>query len=81
MNCFIYRASRKQETYIYLAVKDQYDRLPENLMSLLGDLEFVMQLDLMSIDKLANADLDEVKKKITAEGYYLQLPPEHHIWA
>ena len=80
MKCFIYRATRKQETYIYLSSKDQFDHLPENLLALLGRLEFAMELDLASINTLANADLEDVKMKVRSEGYYLQLPPEQHIW-
>tara|TARA_X000000950_G_C13886620_1_gene649102 strand:- start:37 stop:282 length:246 start_codon:yes stop_codon:yes gene_type:complete len=80
VKCFIYRATRKQETYIYLPSKDQFDHLPENLLALLGRLEFAMELDLASINTLANADLEDVKMKVRSEGYYLQLPPEQHIW-
>ena len=80
MKCFIYRATRKQETYIYLPSKDQFDHLPENLLALLGRLEFAMELDLASINTLANAYLEDVKMKLRSEGYYLQLPPEQHIW-
>ena len=80
MKCFIYRATRKQETYIYLPSKDQFDHLPENLLALLGRLEFAMELDLASINTLANADLEDVKMKLRSQGYYLQLPPEQHIW-
>lgn len=81
MKCFIYRGTRKQETYLYLPDKAQFDHLPENLLALLGRLEFAMELDLTSINTLANANLEDVKKKIVSEGYYLQLPPEQHIWA
>ena len=80
MKCFIYHATRKQETYIYLPSKDQFDHLPENLLALLGRLEFAMELDLASINTLASADLEDVKMKVRSEGYYLQLPPEQHIW-
>jgi len=37
-------------------------------------------LDLLAVKQLANADLEQVKTKMTEEGYYLQLPPEQHIW-
>ena len=80
MKCFIYRGTKKAETYIYLPNKDQFDHLPRNLLALLGQLEFAMELDLIAVKQLANADLEQVKTKITQEGYYLQLPPEQHIW-
>ena len=80
MKCFIYRGTKKAETYIYLPNKEQFDHLPSNLLALLGHLEFAMELDLLAVKQLANADLEQVKTKMTEEGYYLQLPPEQHIW-
>jgi len=80
MKCFIYRGTKKAETYIYLPNKEQFDHLPSNLLALLGQLEFAMELDLLAVKQLANADLEQVKTKMTEEGYYLQLPPEQHIW-
>jgi len=80
MKCFIYRGTKKAETYVYLPNKEQFDHLPSNLLALLGQLEFAMELDLLAVKQLANADLEQVKTKMTEEGYYLQLPPEQHIW-
>jgi hypothetical protein len=41
-----------------------------------GELELVMELDLGSRTKLANADLEEVKHLLAEQGYYLQMPPD-----
>jgi uncharacterized protein YcgL (UPF0745 family) len=62
-------------TYVYLAQGKQPEDLPENLVSLLGELAPVMQLDLSSRKALANADIEVVREALKSDGYYLQLPP------
>ena len=52
MQCFIYRSSKKTDTYIYLSDEDKKNNLPEDLNKLLGRLEFVMELDLEKIKRL-----------------------------
>tara|TARA_R110002049_G_scaffold252264_1_gene427232 strand:+ start:367577 stop:367822 length:246 start_codon:yes stop_codon:yes gene_type:complete len=79
MQCFIYRSSKKTDAYLYLSDEDRLNRLPDGLNKLLGHLEFVMQLDLEKINRLANADLEEVKLNLNDVGFYLQLPRELHV--
>jgi uncharacterized protein YcgL (UPF0745 family) len=79
MQCFIYRSSKKTDTYLYLSEEDKLNKLPEGLDKLLGHLEFVMELDLEKIKRLGNADLEEVKNNLTDVGFYLQLPREWHV--
>jgi uncharacterized protein YcgL (UPF0745 family) len=79
MQCFIYRSSKKADTYLYLSEEDKLNKLPEGLDKLLGRLEFVMEIDLETIKKLENADVEEVKHNLTDVGFYLQLPRELHV--
>ncbi|MEM8844056.1 MAG: YcgL domain-containing protein [Pseudomonadota bacterium] len=79
MKCFVYRGTRKADTYLYVLGENQFDHLPQNLLSLLGRLEFALDIDLDAVGKLANAELNEVKKSLQKQGYYLQLPKEAHI--
>ncbi|MCL4148044.1 UNVERIFIED_CONTAM: hypothetical protein GTU68_000018 [Idotea baltica] len=79
MQCFIYRSSKKTDTYLYLSEEDKLNKLPEGLDKLLGHLEFVMELDLEKIKRLGNADLEEVKHNLMDVGFYLQLPRELHV--
>ena len=67
------------DTYLYLAEEEKLDNLPEGLDKLLGRLEFVMELNLANINRLENADLDEVKNNLVDNGFYLQLPRELHV--
>ncbi|MFK7794962.1 MAG: YcgL domain-containing protein [Gammaproteobacteria bacterium] len=79
MQCFIYRSSKKTDTYLYLAEEDKLNELPEGLDKLLGRLEFVMELDLVKTKRLENADIEEVKSNLSDMGFYLQLPRELHV--
>ncbi|MDW3095798.1 MAG: YcgL domain-containing protein [Gammaproteobacteria bacterium] len=79
MQCSIYRSEKKMDTYLYIIEENNLNQLPEGLDKLLGRLEFVMELDLEKIKRLENADLDEVKQRLTEAGFYLQLPRDLHI--
>ncbi|MEJ2142677.1 MAG: YcgL domain-containing protein [Gammaproteobacteria bacterium] len=73
--CAIYKCSRKEHTYIYVNEKDKFDDIPEVLLNTLGELSFVMELELYPERKLAQADAAEVIEKLNEQGFYLQLPP------
>ncbi len=75
MFCVIYRSSKREQTYLYVEKKDDFSRVPEELMKGFGEPRFVMILPLDGSKKLANADFDKVKQSLKDEGYYLQLPP------
>lgn len=79
MQCFIYRSSKKTDTYIYLSDEDKKNNLPDGLDKLLGRLEFVMELDLEKIKRLQNADIEEVRLNLNDAGFYIQLPRELHV--
>ena len=74
MLCHVYRSEKKDSTYLYLIEDNTTKDLPENLVVLLGRLEFVMAIDLEKVTQLANADLQEVKNCLIERGFYLQLP-------
>ncbi len=71
----IYRSPIKDQMYLYLATKDDFSPVPEELLKLFGKAEFALQLNLAKRDKLARVSIDEVKQGLTQQGYFLQLPP------
>ncbi len=71
--CHIYRSSRKADTYLYLADKDDFSILPESLLSLFGDPEFSFSFELTMDKKLAREDTAEVLANLRSQGYHLQL--------
>ncbi|HOB61690.1 MAG TPA: YcgL domain-containing protein [Candidatus Competibacteraceae bacterium] len=74
MQCAIYKSLRKQNTYLYLADKDDFSRLPEALLKLIGPPTYVMDLDLHPERKLAQEDTAEVLRNLAERGWHLQMP-------
>jgi len=81
MQCFVYKSLKKLDTYIYIERKGDFSRLPETLVAMLGQLDFVMNLELSDQRHLANAKPEEVMTLLVEQGYYLQLPPAEYIKA
>lgn len=75
MLCAIYRSSKKDQTYLYIENKDDFSRVPEELMTAFGPPIFVMLLALGKRKQLASADIEQVKHLLTEQGFYLQVPP------
>ncbi len=76
IRCAVYRSERRPETYLYLAVDQAFEDLPSELQRAFGEPAFVMSLDLDGDRRLARVDVQEVMRRLAAEGYFLQLPPE-----
>ena len=79
MQCAIYRSNKKTDAYLFIEKQDDFKRVPQSLLDMLGNIEFVMTLDLDEREKLAQADPAEVKKSLSSQGYFLQLPPKAYI--
>jgi len=75
--CVIYKGSRKAETYLFIEREDEFQRVPEALLGMLGELTKVMQLELSAERQLAQADVQQVMQLLDEQGFYLQLPPEN----
>ena len=75
MNCAIYKGERKTNCYLYVKKQDDFSDVPESLLSMLGELTFVMVLDLARRDTLAYADITEVQSLLEEQGFFLQMPP------
>lgn len=77
MLCYVYRSSRKADTYIYLPKKDEFDDIPEALMRVFGEPEFALEFELTPDRTLAQEDPGEVLENINERGFHLQMPPEN----
>ncbi|MBM7073837.1 YcgL domain-containing protein [Shewanella sp. 202IG2-18] len=75
MICAVYKSSLKQETYLFVSKKGNFDDVPEPLMKMFGTPSLVMLLPLGKKKKLAIADIEKVKEEVFTKGFYLQLPP------
>ncbi|HHJ12638.1 MAG TPA: YcgL domain-containing protein [Chromatiales bacterium] len=77
MQCFVYRSSRKADTYVYLPRRDDFSDIPEELMRILGRLEFALEFELTPERKLAQEDPVQVLRSLQERGFHLQMPPQN----
>jgi uncharacterized protein YcgL (UPF0745 family) len=70
-----YRSPKKAEMYLYMNKTVSFDTLPEDLKTLFGEPEKVMDMILTEEKKLARVDMKKLLVDLREKGYYLQLPP------
>lgn len=75
MHAFVYKSLKKADTYVYLAARDDFMRLPEPLRTQLGGLQFVLDVALEPGRKLAREDAAVVRGNLALRGFHLQFPP------
>lgn len=80
MLCAVYKTKKKQEMFLYVPQKDNFERVPEALMKQFGRPELVMLLPLSKRDTLARVDKQKLIASLEEKGYYLQMPPEQENW-
>jgi uncharacterized protein YcgL (UPF0745 family) len=81
MQCFVYASLRKNDSYLWLARRDGFDVLPESLALLLGELRFVLEVQLDEQRKLPVEDIRQVIDHLREQGWHLQLPPQETLAA
>ena len=75
MRAHVYKSLKKADTYLYLAARDDFARLPEPLRAQLGPLQFVLDVDLAPGRTLAQEDPEVVRGNLATRGFHLQFPP------
>lgn len=75
MQCFVYASPRRADTYVWLRERDQFDVLPAELAGQLGELRFVLEVDLQPDRQLPREDAASVLAHLADHGWHLQLPP------
>lgn len=85
MWCEIYKSSKKDEMYLYVARPEvvegaekanPLDALSDALKNAFGRATYVMELELHAERKLARANVLHVLDSIQTKGYFIQMPPE-----
>ena len=79
MHAFVYKSLKKADTYVYLAARDDFARLPETLRTQLGGLQFVLDLELTPQRKLAREEAAVVLENLALRGFHLQFPPANEF--
>lgn len=78
MHCAIYKGPKKIDHYLYVEREDDFSRVPQALLELLGEPQLVISLELDEGRKLAQADIEQVRQALREQGYYFQMPPRIH---
>ena len=73
--CSIYRSSKKDEMYLYVAKAKGLSEVPDALITMFGKAQHRMDMLLTPTKTLARADAVEILAAIAEKGYYLQMPP------
>ncbi|MEB3752946.1 YcgL domain-containing protein [Acinetobacter sp. MD2(2019)] len=81
MHCDIYRSSKKDEMYLYVATPaqentDPFEIIPEAVRQAFGKPTFVMHLELHEQRKLARVNVLHVMDSLQTKGFFMQMPPE-----
>ena len=76
--CYIYRSSKKHETYLFLTKEDDFSCLPDELIKAFGVPKKAMELELTAETKMARSNPVEVLTNLKEKGFYLQMPPPTH---
>jgi uncharacterized protein len=78
ITCHIYRSSKKEELYLFLAKEDDFDAVPPEVMKGIGTPQKAMVLELGPDSKMARSNPAEVLENLKQRGFHLQLPPAPH---
>ena len=84
MHCSIYKSSKKDEMYLYVARPAENEAEDFNPLEVLaepvrvafGRASFVMHLDLSEARNLALVNVMHVIDSLETKGFFLQMPPE-----
>ena len=79
MLCHIYQSNLKLDTYLYLAVRDDFSAIPEELLRVFGAPEYSFSFQLKADRQLAKEDTAEVLANLKEKGYHLQLQSDELI--
>ena len=71
----VYRSEIHADTYAYLPSTDEFTDLPEDFQTHFGTATVFLSFILHEDKELAQADAKVVLAAISAQGFYLQLPP------
>ena len=71
----VYRSSRRADTYLFLPLDDEFSELPETLLEHFGEGTPFLSFHLHAERHLEQSDPVKVLAALSAQGFYLQLPP------
>ncbi len=75
MQAYVYKSRRNADTYVFLAAREGFERMPDAVRARLGDLDFILELTLDAGRRLAQSDPERVRANLLAHGFHVQFPP------
>ena len=75
MQAYVYKSRRKADTFVFLAARDDFARLPEVLRAQLGELAFVLDVALTPDCRLTQWALQLLRANLATRGFHVQFPP------
>jgi uncharacterized protein YcgL (UPF0745 family) len=72
--CVVYKGRKRADSYLYVERRDDFSRVPEALLKMLGGVQFVMDLELWPGRPLAQVDSRELISQLRVRGFLLQMP-------
>ncbi len=72
MQITVYRSSKKDGLYVYVAPGTELAGLPAPVLKQLGEPEVALEFDLSTKQRLSNADINEVRESLENSGFYVQ---------
>ena len=76
MQAYVYKSQRKADTFVYLAARDVFERIPDSLSAPLGEQAFVLEEALTPNRKLARENTETVRQNLASRGFHIQFPPQ-----
>jgi len=80
MLCYIYRSSKKENSYLYIAKENDFSKVPEILMTIFGQPIFAMKVLLDDKRKFVVGTSQEIENKINSDGFFLQMLKEDDFY-
>lgn len=75
MLCAAYKSIRNPQTYLFIAKRGDFSKVPALLLEKFGPPQLLSILNITENKKMAIAEAKNVIKEVTNKGFYLQLPP------
>ncbi len=77
MQCFVYRSTRREDTYLFLAEKDNFEKVPEALLQVFGRPEFSFSFELDKHRNLVRENPAVVLENLRHRGFHLLVQAEN----
>lgn len=73
--CSVYKTSKKEGMYLYVAKSDGLKRVPEALLQMFVGPSLAMEILVRPEKTLARLSGERLMQEIGEKGFYLQMPP------